>query len=123
MNKLKRVFSANRDLSIIPTKGDLVMLELTAFAIILSLLDYRLVFLDVVAILGYYFMPKYGYDGSGIWRLIGNKRRLYFMWKDVRELVLNKDTLYFLLNDGKVVKISGVRDPYRVYLKLKKYLT
>ncbi|BCU70742.1 hypothetical protein KN1_20390 [Stygiolobus caldivivus] len=37
------------------------MLALTIIVILLTLFNYRLVLFDIIAILGYYFMPKYAF--------------------------------------------------------------
>lgn len=117
--KLNKILFKQSEVYIISTKRDVTMLVLTFLVILISLFNYRLIFLDIVAILGYYFMPKYSYDDVGIWKIIGKKKRLWFSWKEVKEIDLNGDNLYFLLRNDKIVKIDGVRDSYKVFMALK----
>ncbi|QXJ27118.1 hypothetical protein J5U23_02900 [Saccharolobus shibatae B12] len=118
--KIKHLlFPSQKDLNYISTKRDMTMLALTVIVILFTFFNYRLVFLDMIAILGYYFMPKYAYNDSGVWRITGKKKKLYFSWKDVKEIDLNGDNLYFLLKNDKIVKIDGVRDAYRIFIVIK----
>lgn len=95
---LQKIFvKEEKDLNFTQTKRDAVILVLSIFVVLLTFLNYRLVPLDFVAILGYYFMPRYAYDSAGVWKVVGKKRKLWFAWKEVKEIDLNRGNLYFLL--------------------------
>ena len=110
----------NRNLVSINTKRDRVMLILAVVVILFSFLNHVLILLDVVAILGYYFMPKYLYDNTAVWVVSGNREmKPFFLWKEVKQVDLNGEDLYFLLRNGNVKAIKGVRDAYKFFMVVK----
>lgn len=118
--KFDKIFKPqNLGINTISTKRETTILILTFILIALTFVNYRLVFLDVMAILLYYFMPKYGYDDYGMWRIIGKKKSLYFSWREVKEIDLNGNDLYFLLRNDKIIKLPGVRDAYKLFIVFK----
>lgn len=75
-----------------------------------------------LAILFYYFYPRYSYDNEGVWLTIAKWRKKRFSWDDVEKVEAQGDSIIFVLKDGREVKLSNVVDMEKIYRSIKNLL-